>query len=191
MLSVDVSVVGCTLWCMTQKTSSEHDRPMHRDRPELPEGYGTPADDQGLLRWPVVEQRLRDAVHYWLASTRPDGRPHVVPRWGIWLDDRFYYDGSPQTVHVQNLQHNSACAVHVGEGADAIIVEGHSRASDPVGEELGERISLEMNRKYSTLGYTTTSQSWSGADAGGLRVLHPSKALAWFDFPADVTRFRF
>jgi hypothetical protein len=33
--------------------------------------------------------------------------------------------------------------------------------------------------------------SWEGPDAGGLRVFTPLKAIAWFDFPTDVTRFRF
>ena len=66
-------------------------------RPEFPDGYGLPETTDGLLDWSRVEQRLRDAQHYWIASVRPDGRPHSVPRWGVWLDGAFWYDGAPTT----------------------------------------------------------------------------------------------
>lgn len=162
-----------------------------RDRPDLPDGYGVPGDDEGLLEWSRISRLLGDSLHYWMATTRPDGRPHVVPRWGVWLDDRLYYDGSPQTVHARNLSANPACALHLGDGKDAVIVEGTSLASEPVTGVLGERISAEMNRKYAAAGFTTEPSSWSGADAGGLRVFTPDKAMAWFSFPTDLTRFRF
>jgi hypothetical protein len=28
---------------------------------------------------------------HWLATVRPDGRPHVMPVWAIWVDDAFYF----------------------------------------------------------------------------------------------------
>ena len=40
-------------------------------------------------------------------------------------------------------------------------------------------------------GYEPEPDAWEGPGAGGLRVLEPVTALAWFNFPADVTRFRF
>lgn len=157
----------------------------------MPDGYGVPEGDEGMLDWSAVQERLVGALHYWMASTRPDGRPHVVPRWGVWVDERLHYDGSPQTVHARNLEADPACVLHLGEGRDAIIVEGRSEASEPVTGALGERISAEMNRKYADHGYTTTPDAWSGPDAGGLRVFTPAKAMAWFSFPADLTRFHF
>ncbi len=63
------------------------------DRPVFPEGYGLPATTDGMLTWPDVEARLVTATAYWLATVRPGGRPHVVPRWGGWVDGRFWYDG--------------------------------------------------------------------------------------------------
>ena len=50
----------------------------------LPEVYGKPSK---LLRWEDVRRDLEEAPVYWVASTRPDGRPHVVPRDGLWLED--------------------------------------------------------------------------------------------------------
>ncbi|HSF84830.1 MAG TPA: pyridoxamine 5'-phosphate oxidase family protein [Acidimicrobiia bacterium] len=161
------------------------------DRPELPDGYGVPETTAGVLEWSAVEERLRESLHYWMATTRPDGKPHVVPRWGLWLDGRFWYDGSPATVHVRNLVANGACVLHLEDGRQAVILEGVSAAADPPGLELGGRLAAEFVRKYAALGYTPEPDSWDGPDAGGLRVFNPSKAMAWFDFPTDVTRFRF
>jgi len=157
----------------------------------MPDGYGVPDSDDGVLEWSVVEDRLRSSVNYWLATTRPDGRPHVVPRWGLWLDGRFWYDGALDTIHVQNLNENSACVLNLEDGRQAVIVEGRSEAAEPPGLELGGRLSAGFAEKYAELGYAPEPSSWEGPNSGGLRVLTPIKAMAWFDFPTDVTRFRF
>lgn len=161
------------------------------DRPEMPDGYGVPETSDGLLAWEAVEARLRDSTVYWLATTRPDGRPHVVPRWGAWVDGRLFYDGAPTTRHAVNLRSNGHCVLHLEDGTRAVIVEGTSRPASPPGSELGGRIAAEMARKYGADGYAPEPDSWEGEDAGGLCVLTPDKALAWNSFPADVTRFRF
>lgn len=161
------------------------------DRPVVPDGYGLPETDDGILPWDTVEERLRTALHYWLATTRPDGRPHVVPRWGVWLDGRFWYDGSPDTRHARNAEVNPTCALHLEDGAHAVIVEGRSVMADPPGPELGARMAAAMSAKYGDLGYAPEPDAWNGPDSGGLRVIVPATALAWFDFPTDMTRFRF
>jgi len=94
------------------------------DRPDFPGGYGVPETLDGLVSWARVEEILRAAKHYWLATTRPDGRPHVVPRCGVWLDGRFWYDGSPRTRHVRAA--NASCVLHLESGTEAVIVEGTS-----------------------------------------------------------------
>ena len=162
-----------------------------RDRPELPTGYGLPDSDDRLLAWSEVEARLQASTHYWMATTRPDGRPHVIPRWGVWTDGAFWYDGSPDTVHVQNLNQNNWCALHLEDGREAVMVEGRSDPAEPPVPDLGRRLSTLFTTKYGELGYSPGPDAWEGLDAGGLRVFTPVKAMAWFGFPQDVTRFRF
>jgi hypothetical protein len=161
------------------------------DRPRMPEGYGVPEGTEGIRSWREVESQLIESLHFWLSSTRPDGRPHVVPRWGVWLDGRFWYDGSPDTIHARNVRANPACSLNLESGADVVIVEGTSRPSAPIEGELGVRLSDAFVRKYGIRGYAPEPDAWSGAEAGGMYVLTPSKAMAWRDFPVDVTRFRF
>lgn len=157
----------------------------------MPAGYGVPETDEGLLSWAVVEERLVGADQYWMATTRPGGRPHVVPRWGVWLDGGLYYDGSPATVHVRNLATSSACTLHLEDGWQAVIVEGRAVPAPPPGIELGGRIAAAIGEKYAARGYAPEPDAWEGEHAGGLVRFTPSRALAWFDFPSDVTRFRF
>ncbi|MBW8766979.1 MAG: hypothetical protein JF630_12380, partial [Geodermatophilales bacterium] len=61
------------------------------DRPVMP-GYGIlPADEgSGLIPWAEVERRLAIAHDYWLATVALDGRPHVMPLWGVWLGGRLW-----------------------------------------------------------------------------------------------------
>ena len=162
----------------------------HIDRPAIPDGYGLPDDDQGLLSWADVEARLRRAKHYWMATVRPDGSPHVVPRWGVWLDGRFWYDGAPTTVHARNLRRNAACTLHLESGTEAVILDGTSRPADPPDPELGARLSAEFG-KYADDGYAPAPDAWDGEAAGGLTVFAPQRGLAWFSFPTDLTRFTF
>ena len=164
--------------------------PLRRERPEFPPGYGLPSDDAGMLDWVGVERRLEAAHHYWLATARPDGRPHLIPRWGVWVDGAFYYDGSPATRHARNLAGNPSCSLSLEDGRSAVIVEGRSdpTRADPAG--LGPVLASAFE-KYHDDGYSPGPDAWSGEDGGGLRVLTPRTALAWIRFPSDATRFVF
>ncbi|GAA4432482.1 pyridoxamine 5'-phosphate oxidase family protein [Georgenia halophila] len=162
----------------------------HVDRPRLPEGYGLPDTTEGLLSWSQVAERLTASLHYWISSVRPDGTPHAVPRWGVWLDDRFYYDGAPTTRHTRNVEQNPAVTLTLESGAEAVIVEGSSVATRADADGLGTRLAAAFT-KYADSGYQPDEDSWSGDQGGGLRVITPRRVLAWSDFPKDCTRFTF
>lgn len=161
------------------------------DRPVMPDGYGIPETTSGVLAWERVERALIESIHYWVATSRPDGRPHVVPRWGVWTRDAFWYDGSPATVHAENLTKDPRMVLHLESGEHAVVLEGEARPSEPITGEFGRHLSEQFATKYRQKGYEPTPDAWSGEDAGGMVVFRPSKALAWFSFPEDVTRFRF
>ncbi|QUR69953.1 pyridoxamine 5'-phosphate oxidase family protein [Mycobacterium spongiae] len=163
--------------------------PHHRARPTMPDGYGLPRTEEGLLRWDEVEQRLRASLHYWLATVRPDGTPHCVPRWGVWLDGRFYYDGAPTTRHVRNLHHNPACTLTLESATEVVIVEGVSAATRADPADLGARLATAFSKYHPD--YAPGPDSWADAEGGGLRLITPKRALAWFQFPKDCTRFVF
>ncbi|WP_298807162.1 pyridoxamine 5'-phosphate oxidase family protein [uncultured Gordonia sp.] len=160
------------------------------DRPRMPDGYGV-ENATVTLDWATVLDKLTASKHYWLASVRPDGTPPTIPRWGVWLDNRFFYDGAPTTVHARNLEANPACTLTLESGTDVVIVEGTSVAVRALGDGFGQRLAAAFG-KYHDLDYKPEPGSWeSPTDGGGLRTITPRRAMAWSKFPDDCTRFRF
>jgi hypothetical protein len=52
------------------------------------------------LAWATVRAELEQATQYWIATSRADGRTHMVPVDGLWLDDVLFYGGSAPAVHL-------------------------------------------------------------------------------------------
>jgi hypothetical protein len=144
----------------------------------LPKSYGTP---DRVLGWPEVEQKLAASKSYWLATTRPDGRPHTVPVDGIWLEDALYFDGDPATVHIRNLRSEPRAVVHTESGESPVIAEGTAKWHQPSQDEIG-RLVEATRTKY---GYPVSPDSYS---AGTWR-LSPTVVLAWNVLYQDATRF--
>jgi PPOX class probable F420-dependent enzyme len=116
-------------------------------RPFMP-GYGTlPADEgTGLLPWSWAEKRLRDSPRYWLATTRPDGRPHVMPVWAVWVDGCVWFSSSVGSRKARNLRANPSCVVTTDDPREPVVVEARAEVVvDPDG--IGAMVEV-MNRKY-------------------------------------------
>src|SRR5262249_47542848 len=131
---------------------------------------------------------LTAAIYFWLSTTRPGGRPHAVPLWGVWLDGAFYFDGSPETRKNRNLAQNPAIVVHLESGSEVVILEGTAAAAPRPDRAFAERLAAAYATKYAERGYRPSPDQW---DNGGLYVVRPQKAFAWSEFPTTVTRWRF
>jgi hypothetical protein len=66
-----------------------------------------PAEGGAFVPWEHVVDRLREAVGYWIGTVTRDGRPHVVPIWGVLVEGRLYLEtGAPGTLKNRNLARN-------------------------------------------------------------------------------------
>jgi nitroimidazol reductase NimA-like FMN-containing flavoprotein (pyridoxamine 5'-phosphate oxidase superfamily) len=145
----------------------------------MPRGYRVAADADTLLPWSHVVEQLERARNYWLATTRPDGRPHVTPVWAAWVDGALYFDGIYTARWARNLAANPAASVHLESGADVVILEG--TVEDVVPEaELAARIVEAFAAKY----VSPLPQA-----ARGMYRLRPRSVRAWSHFPDDATRW--
>jgi len=155
-------------------------------RPKLPKGY---ADKPvSYVEWNWVAEQMTNAEYYWLSSVRPNGQPHVVPRWGAFIDNKFYYDGSPETRHARNISENPHVTLHLESGYQVVIMEGTSKPAGKPGPELAKKLSQVITNKYASQGYSPEPNQW---DEGGLYVFTPSQCLAWTSFNEDPTKFMF
>ena len=155
-------------------------------RPKFPKGYvDNPISD---VPWEHVEQRMTGSINYWLCSVYPDGRPHVVPRWGVYIDGRLYYVGSPETRHARNIDKNPNVTLHLESGNDVVIMEGTSLPASKPTPDFAQRLSAAYKMKYESDGYAPEPTQW---DEGGLYVFTPRQCLAWTKFFENPTKFIF
>ncbi|MFC7080610.1 pyridoxamine 5'-phosphate oxidase family protein [Halorussus caseinilyticus] len=153
---------------------------VRRDRPETEASYGIPDDRDGLLSWEFVASRMADERTYWLSTTRPDGRPHARPVWGVWLDDHFHCGGGERTRWVRNLRANPAVTVHRESGEEVVVIEGTAeRIDDTADSERVARIDAAYDGKYGIRHGTP------------FFAVRPDAVLAWSDYPDDATRWTF
>ena len=154
--------------------------PIVAEQLTLPSSYGSPNQ---LLDWTFVEERLAESLHYWLATVRRNGTPHVVPVDGMWLDGSCYFGGDPATVHMQNLRRDGRATLHLEDGESAVIVEGDAQWVTP-SKAVAQQLAAAAKAKY---GYPQSAASYQE----GVWRLQPVKVLAWTTLYVDATRFRF
>ena len=134
--------------------------------------------------------RLRASLIYWIATTRPDGRPHSMPVWGVWVDGALWFGTYGQKV--RNLAHEPYAVAHVESGEDVAIVEGPvERLTFP---DAPAAVAAAFREKYvdPTTGepFQLEAAVESGEDAA-LYVLRPDVGHAWVEgaYPETQTRW--
>ena len=169
----------------SRKNQSDQATGPEASRPHMP-GYGVPKDKKGLLPWSHVTERMAEAQNYWVCTVSPDGRPHATPVWGLWVDDRLYFGGSPNTRRNRNLAENPAVCVHLESGSDVIIVHGDAEELRAPDRSLVTRLIDVSKSKY---GYAPKPEDYD--QTPGTYVLRPRWALAWSQGLKDATRWNF
>ena len=121
----------------------------HVTRPHMP-GYGLvgPGEGSGLLPWSWAHDRLAASHDFWLATVRPDRRPHLMPVWGAWDGESLWFSSARSSRKAANLRVNPRCSIATDNAYEPVIVEGDAVA---VTDEQDLRFGLDLeNRKYGT-----------------------------------------
>lgn len=153
------------------------------ERPHMP-GYGIQPEPEGMLTWEWVADRLAQSRNYWVCSTRPDGRPHAAPVWGVWFEGVLYFGTGETSRKGQNLRANPALSVHLESGDEVVIVEGTVEAVTdldvlrPMTGAYGAKYPYQPDPEE-------PGQLWY--------AVRPTLIMAWreADFPNTATRWRF
>ena len=150
-------------------------------RPWMP-GYGVPDELEGALPWSWASERLEGCRNYFVATARPDGRPHVMPVWGHWYMDLFCFSTAITSIKSKNLLKNPNCVVTVEDGHSCVIIEGVARVTE-LGEVPGfvEAYNAKYEGDYSSM-------------MGPIWTVKPTVAFAFNEdetFSSSATRWEF
>lgn len=157
-------------------------------RPHMP-GYGTlpAAQGTGLLPWSWAVERLTRSHDYWVATVRPDGSPHVMPVWGVWLDDAAWFSSAVASRKARNLAQDPRCTLATDDAHEPVVLEGISeRVTDA---DVIQRFTDAVNAKYDA---TISLDFYAGGSNGVWRV--PPRtvfSLTEDNFTGSPTRWRF
>lgn len=144
--------------------------------------------------WPAAAAALTEAELYWLTTVRGDGRPHVTPLVGVWVDDSFVFCTGPGEQKARNLEHGTAVTVSTGvntwnAGLD-LVVEG--TAARVIGRAKLAALADAYRGKYGDdWDFDCDEEAFDpeGEAAIVFRVT-PAKVLAFAKSPHGQTRFR-
>lgn len=150
-------------------------------RPYMPD-YGIKETNEGMLDWAWAVERLTSSHDYWLATTWPDGRPHVTPVWGAWIDDALWFSCGNRSRKARNLDRDPRCSVTTDNAYEPVILDAIvDRGTDAA------RFTEISNAKYDV------DYSVDFFAANALFAARPMSALALneADFAGSPTRWTF
>jgi nitroimidazol reductase NimA-like FMN-containing flavoprotein (pyridoxamine 5'-phosphate oxidase superfamily) len=147
--------------------------------------------------WEETRRLLEDADLFWISTVRADGRPHVTPLVGVWLDGALHFATGPNEQKAVNLKANRHVTLTTGcsqwdRGID-LVVEGE--AVQVTDEEMLRRLSEAWAAKWDgRWRYEVRDNGFRHEDGTGAVFVFsvlPTKVLAFAKGTFGQTRHRF
>ena len=113
---------------IAKKTASKRVAPTKATTPKAQEPTHKNLDIYGAkpIAWSRALKQLGSSTAgtYWLATTKPDGRPHVAAVGALWVDGKIYFTSGTRTRKSRNLAANPSCVVSVSLTGIDLVFEG-------------------------------------------------------------------
>lgn len=127
-----------------------------------------------------INERLRAEPVIWLATVRPDGRPHLVPVWFLWDGETILIFSQPNNQKIHNLRANPAVTLALeaaNEGEDVAILEGRARLVSP--DDIQASVPAYV-AKYEA-GMAELGMTWETMSASYSQPIRvtPSRLITW------------
>lgn len=89
-------------------------------------------EDVAPIDWAEVQRRIAEARFTGLATSRPDGRPHLRPCLTIWMDGLLHSTTRADAAKGRHLAADGRCSMSVSTEDMDLVVEGVARfVTDP------------------------------------------------------------
>jgi hypothetical protein len=131
-----------------------------------------------------------------LATTRPDGRPHVAGVGAVWDNGKVYFVSGPGTRKSQNVAQNPTCVMAMSLPGIDLIIEGEA-------ERVTDEATLQrLAKRYAEGGWPATvedgafTHEYSAPSAGPppwyVYAITPTTVFGFLGSePGGATRWRF
>ena len=150
-------------------------------------------DETTLKPWAEARGRLEEQAKYWLATARPDGRPHVMPVLAVWMDGALYVSSRPSSRKGKNLAHDPHCVITFATDALDVVVEGE--AAKVTGDAKLNRVADAFASKYewhfAVRDGVVYDESLPGPPVYGFYEVKPTRAFGYGPDGMTATRWRF
>ena len=97
--------------------------------------------------WSQAQDELAVAEVYWLSTVRPDGRPHVTPLLGIWLEGALYFCTDRTSEKRRTSQPTVIGSLGQGKKKRYLVIEGTAESVSDHAELGPERRLWELPGK--------------------------------------------
>ena len=144
-----------------------------------------------MLEWTDAERILRGGRFYWISTTDDDGRPHLVQQWGVWVDERLYFEGSERTRWARNLARDPRLGFGTQVGSRAAYGDATVDVVRGAPYALAEKIARQYTAKYGRVfSYRPAAKQYEN---GPVFRATPSKLIVFDvkEFNTSATRFTF
>lgn len=147
--------------------------------------------------WAMAREALGGAGIYWLTTIRLEGRPHVTPLIGVWLDGALHFCTGAQERKAKNLADKPQCVLTTGcnsadEGLDVVVEGAARRVTD---EALLTRLAADYEAKYGAIWHFDVRDGAFVGDEGNVAQVYAVAPVTAFGFQrgeiSSQTRWRF
>jgi len=116
-------------------------------RPYWPDALKKPPEDTSSLKpWSWAIERLEQSHNYWISTSRPDRRPHLMIVWGIWWREAFWFSTGPRTRKAKNIAAVPHVVIATEKADEAVILEG--TAEEIADRAVWSQLAKVYNQKY-------------------------------------------
>ncbi|HKV62457.1 MAG TPA: pyridoxamine 5'-phosphate oxidase family protein [Candidatus Acidoferrum sp.] len=147
-----------------------------------------PKDPSALKPWHWALERLEKSHNYWISTTRPGGRPHLMLVWGVWWQEALWFSTGPRTRKAKNIAADPHVVIGTEKADEAVILEGTA-------EEIKDRLVWKQLAQIYNSKYGGDVEPLLMASDGCVFCVTPQIAFGQDEhsenFSESVTRWQF
>lgn len=100
----------------------------------------------------ALHDRLGSTPVAWLTTVHPDGAPHLVPVWYLWVDGGFVVFSKPEARKTRNVEVDGRVMLAIGRAEDDFdvqLVEGRAHLLPVCAADVMPALAAQLVAKYS------------------------------------------